>query len=72
MDCSQPGSSVPGISQAGILERVAISFSTGSSQPLFHGQASSLALSHLGSPNVIYIRYIFLQIFIRYFRVLVS
>ena len=33
MDCSPPGSSVPGISQAGILEWVAISFSRGSSQP---------------------------------------
>ena len=31
MDCSLPGSSVHGISQAGILERVAISFSRGSS-----------------------------------------
>ena len=34
MDCSLPGSPVPGISQAGILEWVAISFSTGSSQPM--------------------------------------
>ena len=33
MDCRQPGSSVPGISQARILEWVAISFSRGSSQP---------------------------------------
>ena len=33
MDCSSPGSSVQGISQARILERVAISFSRGSSQP---------------------------------------
>ena len=32
MDCSPPGSSVHGISQAGILEWVAISFSRGSSQ----------------------------------------
>ena len=32
-DCSPPGSSVHGIFQAGILERVPISFSTGSSQP---------------------------------------
>ena len=31
MDCSPPGSSVPGISQARILEWVAISFSGGSS-----------------------------------------
>ena len=33
MDCSLPGSSVHGISQARILEGVAISFSTGSSRP---------------------------------------
>ena len=33
MDCSTPGSPVPGISQARILEWVAISFSRGSSQP---------------------------------------
>ena len=31
MDCSLPGSSVPGISQARILEWVAISYSRGSS-----------------------------------------
>ena len=33
MDCSLPGSSVHGILQARILERVAISFSRGSSDP---------------------------------------
>ena len=33
MDCSPPGSSVHGISQARILEWVAISFSRGCSQP---------------------------------------
>ena len=33
MDCSMPGSSVHGISQAEILEWVAIPFSRGSSQP---------------------------------------
>ena len=33
MDCSPPGSSVHGISQARMLEWVAISFSRGSSQP---------------------------------------
>ena len=33
MDCSLPGSSVHGISQARILEWIAISFSRGSSQP---------------------------------------
>ena len=32
MDCSPPGSSVPGILQARVLERVAISISRGSSQ----------------------------------------
>ena len=33
VDCSPPGSSIHGILQARILERVAISFSRGSSQP---------------------------------------
>ena len=33
VDCNLPGSSVPGILQAGILERVAVSFSRGSSPP---------------------------------------
>src|SRR5574340_872311 len=33
MDCSPPGSSVHGILKARILERVAISFSRGSSRP---------------------------------------
>ena len=33
VDCSPPGSSAPGISQARILEWVSISFSRGSSQP---------------------------------------
>ena len=33
MDCSLTGSSVHGIFQARVLERVAISFSMGSSQP---------------------------------------
>ena len=54
MDYSPPGSSVPGISQARILEWVAISFSRGSSWPrdwthvlcLLHWQANSLLLSH--------------------------
>ena len=52
MGCSLPGSSVPGISQARILEWVAISFSRGSS-PLWdrtYWQADSLPLSHLRSP----------------------
>ena len=55
MDCSPPGSSVHGISQARILERVAISFSRGSSRPrdpsLLHWQVCSLPLSHQGSPK---------------------
>ena len=33
VDCSPPGSSVGGISQARILEQVAVSSSRGSSQP---------------------------------------
>ena len=51
-DCSQSGSSVLGISQARILERVAISFSRGymptqeSSPCLLHWQVNSLLLSH--------------------------
>ena len=53
MDCSPPGSSVHGISQARILEWVVISFPKGSFQPrdpnpcLLHWQADSLPLSHL-------------------------
>ena len=56
MDCSWPGSSVHGISQARILEWVAISFSWGSSWPqgsnlhLLLGQEVFLPLNHLGSP----------------------
>ena len=56
-DCSPPGSSVHGISQAWILEGVAISFSRGSSWHrdqtsllcLPHWQTNSLPRSHLGS-----------------------
>ena len=40
MDCSPPGSSVHGILQARILERVAIPFSRGSSGPRDHTQVS--------------------------------
>ena len=40
MDCSTPDSSVHGILQARILEWVAISFSSGSSQPLKCHQVS--------------------------------
>ena len=42
-DCSLPGSSVHGTSQARILERVAISFSRGSSQPRAQTLVSCLA-----------------------------
>ena len=43
MDCSPPGSSVPGILQARILEWVAISFSRGSSQPRNRTPVSCIA-----------------------------
>ena len=52
MDCSPPGSSVHGISQARILEEVGISSSRALPDPgtelhLLHWQANSLSLSHL-------------------------
>ena len=54
MDYSLPGSSIHGISQARILEWIAISFSKGSSQGsnihFLHWQADSLPLCHLGRP----------------------
>ena len=43
MDCSPPGSSVPGILQARILEWVAIPFSRGSSRPRDRTQVSCIA-----------------------------
>ena len=43
MDCSPPGSSVHGISQASILEWVTISFSRGSSQPRDQTRVSCIA-----------------------------
>ena len=43
MDCSTPGSSMHGISQARILEWVTISFSRGSSQPRSRTQVSCIA-----------------------------
>ena len=46
MNCSQPGSSVPGISQARILWWVALSFSRGSSDPGI--DLPSLRLLHWG------------------------
>ena len=60
-DHSPPGSSVHGTSQAGILEWVAISFSTGSSRPRDRtcvscvsciGGRVSLPLRHPGSPRI--------------------
>ena len=56
VDCSPPGSSVHGISQARILEWVAISFSRGSSQPRDQTQVSCIAgrfftTEPLGKPN---------------------
>ena len=56
-DCRLPGSSVHGISQARILEQIAISFSRGSSCPRDptcvseHWQAETLSLSHLKAPS---------------------
>ena len=54
-DCSLPGSSVRGISQARILECTVISYARGSSWPRDRTHVSwlsgySLPLSHLGSP----------------------
>ena len=43
MDCSLPGSSVHGISQARILEWLATSFSRGSSQPRDQALVSSIS-----------------------------
>ena len=43
MDCSLPGSSIHGIFQARVLERVAISFSKESSQPRDRTQVSYIA-----------------------------
>ena len=43
MDCSPPGSSVHGVSQARILDRVAISFSRESSQPRDQTRISCIA-----------------------------
>ena len=42
VDCSLPGSSIHGILQARILERVAISFSRGSSRPRDRTQVSHI------------------------------
>ena len=62
MECNPPGSSVLGIFQARILERLAISFSRGSSPPRdgtrvsrisYIGKGCSLPLHHQGSPNIV-------------------
>ena len=58
MDCSLPGSSVHGVSQARVLEQVAIFFSKGSSltrdQTRATGSGSmDLNLDHQGSPESI-------------------
>ena len=45
MDCSLPGASVHGILHARILERVAIPFSKGSSQP---------RMNHQGEPSPVF------------------
>ena len=60
MDCSPPGSSVHGISQARILEWIATSFqgiflTQGSNLHLLYWQVDSLALSHLRSPYSIHL-----------------
>ena len=60
MDCSPPGSSVHGTSEARRLEWIAISFSRGSSQPRDSTHISCIfcmvrqeSLSHQGSPNAL-------------------
>ena len=62
-DCSLPGSSIPGLLQARILDCVAISSSRGSSQSRGGTHVSCIScigrqilyhLSHLGSPNTTY------------------
>ena len=50
LDCSLPGSSVPGILQARVLERVAMPFSWGSSQPKEAGFPALQADSLLSEP----------------------
>ena len=47
MDCSLPGSCVHGISQARILDRVAISSSSGSSRP--RDQTCIFCISYIGN-----------------------
>ena len=70
MDYSLPHSSVHGISQAAVLEWVAISFSRGSSQTLTETESPALAsgfflpLSHQGSPNSTYMYQLLLGLFL--------
>ena len=57
MDCSLPGSSVPGIFQARLLNSIAISFSRRSSHPGIEPTSialhvDSFLLSHLGNPHL--------------------
>ena len=68
MDCSPPGSLVPEISQARILEWIATSFSRGSSQSRDPTQVSCVSCIssrilhhcvHLGSPEQFYYRFFF-------------
>ena len=62
--CSPPGSSVHGISQARILECVAISFSRGSAQPLDQSHVSYIVrrvLYHLATRQAQSIPFVSLQ-----------
>ena len=69
MDCSSPGSSVQGISQARILEWVAISFSRGSFQPKNWTCTSCIGRwilypwSHQWRPNIIAVVLLLLSCF---------
>ena len=54
MDCSPPGFSVRGISQARIQEWFTVSFSRGFSQPGIKSTSPPLLLSHPGSPMEYY------------------
>ena len=63
MDCYQPGSSVHGILQAGILEWVAILFSKGSAWPRDQTRSPAWQADFLPSePPEKYILHAFLQI----------
>ena len=52
VDCSPPGSSVPGIVQARILEWVATSSSRGSSQPRDQTHVSCIGERTMGFPGI--------------------